>query len=288
MSSHSLRLAVAASGLIAAGISRAAIIMDWDATGWSGSGPWTSSVGGEQLTVGIGAPTKGADTTSFPGQSLDFTSYNGGSGFVSDSSSLVAGLKEFTISAVIRVSATPGAGAGVPGNGWTYNAITAFELPGGNQGEYQFGFPNNHVLSGAVGLNGDHAVNGSAVTANTWTTVAFVLNQDPANINDLTQYNMALYINGALSATSATFNYGGAPGDSIRNSPFGVGWNVIASGDRRFLTGDIAHLRFDNTALSPAQLASDASNFLGTIPEPSAGLLTVGGLAAATMRRKRR
>ena len=126
------------------------------------------------------------------------------------------------------------------------------------------------------------------MTANSWATVAFVLNQDPSNTNNLAEYNMALYINGVISATSATFTYGTTPGDVIRNSPFGVGWNVINSADRRFLTGDIAHIRYDNTALSPAQLAADAANFLNTIPEPSTGLLAIAGLAMGTLRRKRR
>lgn len=277
---------ILAAGLCTAGISRTAIVMDFDATNWSGSGAWNSSVGGEQLTIGVGAPTRATDTTSFPGQSLHYTSYAGNSGFVSDASSLMAGLKEFTISAVIRVGSTPGLGGGAVGSGWNYNPITAFEIGGGNQGEFQFGFPSSNQLSGAVGLNGDNAINGSAVTANVWTTVAFVVNQDPNN-NNPNVYNMSIYTNGTLSAVSGLINYGASPGDAIRNSPFGVGFNVISNGDRRFLTGDIAHIRYDNSALTPAQLGADAANFLGTIPEPSTGLLALAGLALAGMRRKR-
>jgi MYXO-CTERM domain-containing protein len=69
-----------------------------------------------------------------------------------------------------------------------------------------------------------------------------------------------------------------------------VGYNVVNSADRRFLTGDIAHLRFDNAALTQAELAADAANFLGTleVPEPSTGMLALAGLAAGTMRRRRR
>lgn len=287
----SLRTVVGLAALSFAGLSRAAVLMDFDVTGWSGSGNWTDGVAGEQLTIGAGVPVKATDIVSFPGQVMHYASFNGASGFVSDASSLMAGLKEFTISAVIRVGGNPGNGSGNATNGWTFNPITAFELVNPNQGEFQFGFPSGNGLGGAVGLDGDHSIIGSAVAANTWATVAFTLDQDPLNSGTLTQFAISVYINGVLSAASAPFNYGAGTGAAIRDSPFGIGYNVINNLDRRYLTGDIAHVRYDNAVLSPAQLTADAANFLGTltpVPEPSTGLLAIAGLAAGTLRRRRR
>lgn len=287
-------LASAAALLFALSVPQAApaaVIMEWDASSWSGTGAWTDSVAGEQLTVGVGSVTKAVDTTSYPGQTITSTVYNGASGFVSDATSLMGGLKEFTISAVIRVGATPGAGAGPIGSGWQYNVITGFELGGGNQGEFQFGFHNGNTLNGAVGLNNDRYTQGGSVPANQWATVAFVLNQDPNNNGTLGEYSILTYINGVAQGSAAVVTYGGSPGDAIRNSPFGVGYNVVNSGDRRYLTGEIAHLRYDNTALGQVQLAADSATLLGTleaVPEPTSGLLALLGTAFAAGRRRRK
>lgn len=283
----------AAACVLFAQTSHAATVMEWDASSWSGTGAWTDSTAGEQLTNTVGTVTKAVDSTTFAGSGKQITTtvYNGSSGFESDASSLLGGLKEFTISAVIRVGATPGAGAGPAGNGWTYNAVTAFEIGNNNQGEFQFGFDNANKLNGAVGLNGDNFVGGGTVPADQWATVAFILNQDPNNNGTSTEYNLSTYINGVLQGTSGVLTYGGGTGEFIRNSPFGVGFNVVGGGDRRFLTGDIAHLRYDNTALDQATLTADAANYLGTlenVPEPSTGLLALVGAAFAAARRKRR
>lgn len=265
--------------------------MEWNASNWSGTGVWTDSVAGEELTLGAGAVTKAVDNASFPGQTITSTVYNGASGFVSDASSLMGGLKELTISAVIRVNATPGAGAGPIGSGWQYNVITGFELGGGNQGEFQFGFHSGNTLNGAVGLNGDRFTQGGIVPVGQWATVAFVLNQDPNNTSTLTEYSILTYINGVAQGTATTVSYGTGTGEFIRNSPFGVGYNVVNGGDRRYFTGDIAHLRYDDTALSQVQLSSDAANYLGTlesVPEPTASLLAFVGAAFAVGRRRRK
>lgn len=284
-----LPVLVLALGLPAA---QAAVIMEWNASDWSGSGAWTDTVAGEQLTTGAGTITQAVDNTSFSGsnQAITSTVYDGSSGFVSDATSLMGGLQEFTISAVIRVGATPGANAGPLGSGWQYNVISGFELGGGNQGEFQFGFHSGNTLNGAVGLNGDQFIQGGSVPANQWATVAFVLNQDPNNTGTLTEYSIITYINGVSQGTSGVITYGGETGAAIRDSPFGVGYNVIGGGDRRYFTGEIAHLRYDNTALDQATLTANAANYLGTlepVPEPTAGLLALLGVSVAAARRRR-
>ncbi|MCP5120361.1 MAG: hypothetical protein GY953_56925, partial [bacterium] len=120
----------------------AVTLLEWDASDWNGSGAWTDTANSEPLTVSAGAVTKAIDSTTFAGsgQQISSTVYDGSSGFNSDGVTPIEGLGEFTISAVIRVGATPGAGATGDGDSWRYAMITGLEIGGAGQGEFQFGF----------------------------------------------------------------------------------------------------------------------------------------------------
>jgi hypothetical protein len=214
--------------------------------------------------------------------------FDGSSGFVSDGSTAMDGRKEFTISAVIRVGGSPGAGAN--SNPWNYNMITGLEIGGGGQGEFQFGFDGSGNLSAGVGFaaGGDGAFVGGAVPAGTWATVAMVVRQNPSGV-DASQFEFATYLNGVAYGAPAVTNYGGL--NQVAASAFGVGYNVIDNGDRRYFTGEIAHLRFDDSALDASALSADAGNYLGTlesVPEPGAALLGFVGAAGAFLRRRRK
>lgn len=279
----------AAVALFAIQHATGAIIMEWDASNWSGSGGWTDSASGELLSIGAGAPTRAVDLTTFAGSNQAVTAavFDGTSGFVSDGSTPMDGLKEFTISAVIRVGATPGAGANA--NPWNYNMIVGLELPSGGQGEFQFGFDGDNRLNAGVGFGGggDASHVGGIVPANTWATVAMVVRQNPTGAND-GEFEFATYLNGASFSAPTVVNYAGL--NQVVASAFGVGYNVIGNADRRFFTGEIAHLRFDDTALDSTALVAEAGTYLGTleaIPEPSSAIMALFGTACLVFRRRK-
>ncbi|MFD0894299.1 autotransporter-associated beta strand repeat-containing protein [Luteolibacter ambystomatis] len=245
-----------------------AAIMEWRAEDWAGTGVWTDAISSEPATIGAGTPTVGSGTIQ--SKPVSTVQFNGSSGFASDSSSLLGNLKEFTVTAVIKVGATPGTGAGPDANAYQYNMITGFELGGANQGEFQFGFSSANTLNGAVACGGDFFVKGGAVTADEWKTVTMVVDQNPSG-TDATKYTIETFINGVSQGKSSALTYAtSSPGDAIRNSPFGIGYNVVNGADRRFFNGEIARLRFDKIALAPAQIAEDAANFMGLTADPYA------------------
>lgn len=269
--------------LVATSTANAGVLMNFNAANRSGAGAWSSSVGSEALTIGAGAVAVSTTDTDFAGtgKTASYVTFNGSSGFVSDVTPITAGLTQFTITAVVRVGANPGNGAGPDNQGFYYNMITGMEIGGAGQGEFQFGFSNTDTLNAATGLNNgsDDYSAGGTLTANNWATVAFVLtNTGPGN------YSYQTYINGAAQGTATTGTL--ASGKAVANSPFGVGYNVDVI-SRRFLTGDIAMIRYDDVALDQSALTADAVNFAGLIPEPSGTALFAMGALGLLIRRRR-
>ena len=264
------------------------VIMDFDATNWSGNftadpaDNWVDSVAGvvaQRGGLNGAAPTKSVATIN--GQPVDAINFTSDSFDVNTTTHPLAGKKEFTISLVFRTT-TPGAGG--ENNFYQNNGFVGKELPGPGVGDWNLGVSTGGLINGGTGLgSGDTGTPGPVVNDGAWHVASFVIDN-----NDNGTFTQTMYVDGVAAGAPDTVAYNTAAdqGD-IAASNFAIG--ARRDGDNGYITeGSIARLQFDDLALTPAQIASRHTSFLGeAVPEPaSAVLLLVAGTALLARRRR--
>ena len=277
----------------AASAAHAAIIMEWDATSYTPGMAWTqTAAGGSDILVG-GADAENIQKISGEsfgaGQSIDFVRFSGAQSF--DQNNInhpLAGLQAYSISAVYRSTDTGMVSTGNVNNFYQYNGIVGKEVGGGGVGDWGIGIYDDGKLGAGVALGGGDNGVGTAASVNG--TGFHTFTQSIQNNGDNT-FNLRLFQDGALANELLNIGYGGTT--SIRATNWAVG--AIRDGENApFYTGDLAHLRFDNTALLLGDVSGPTglhANFLGTVsavPEPSSfAILGLAAVAGIVIQRRR-
>jgi hypothetical protein len=277
----SLRLirTVVSAVMFSPAIAPAAIIMDWDASNWSGvSGDsWTDSVGGVVAVKGGGdGPVK--STVTLNGTSIDIINFTADSFDVNTTSYPLVGLKEFSISLLFSTSS---AGVSTENNFYQWNGLVGKESGGAGVGDWAIGMMAGGLVAGGTGLGtGDTGTPSLASVTNTgFHNLTFVVANNGNNT-----FNQLLYLDGVLQNTDTNIGYGN-PG-AIAAFNFAIG--ARRDGSSGYSDSSIARLLFDDSALSASQVEQLHATHLGeAIPEPSSVALAILGTAGLIGLRRR-
>lgn len=258
------------ASLSIAGRSQAVVIMDWDATTYSGTfaNGWTDKVGGVHAVAGGGGggptgPLKG--TAVLAGKTIDTIFFTADSFDVNITNHPLVGLNEFTISLVVRVPVAVDSPNEPENNFWLHNGFAGKEIGNAGVGDWNIGLTDlagngGANIVGATGLGaGDIGTAGPTIDDDQWHTVHFVVD----NLGNGT-FDQRLYLDGIQVGTDLGIAYAGIP--VINAANFSIG--ARRDGGNGYLPqGDIARMQFDDTALTPTQVAAQAATYLGELDD---------------------
>ncbi|MCO6047094.1 LamG domain-containing protein [Aeoliella sp. ICT_H6.2] len=272
---------------------QAQVIMDWDASAWSGNGEdlgggwngdsWIDSAAGipafsggnlaESNNGGVPVKTEGQIGLDPYANWIDF-SYE--SFDVNNTAHPLAGLRDFTIAAVVRVPESAGALAPNVGENqfWLFNGFVGKEIGNAGVGDWVLGLVQQdgdgqaHIAAGTGLAATDVGTLGPAINDDMWHTVHFVVNDLGSNM-----FEQRLYLDGVEVANDLDLSFGG-PVTAVAASDFAIG--ARRDGGNGYLPdADMARLKFYGASLSPTEIANQASSFLGEGLQPLQ--MVVGG-----------
>jgi Concanavalin A-like lectin/glucanases superfamily len=262
---------------LAAPVAPNAPVALWKASNFAG-GDWVDSVSGIHATPGGNPTPLGAAGVLFNGVNDEFS--------VSPADNPIAGLNDFTVTAIFRADGTLGEGGGTRAGGdggafWQVAHLVGIELPGAGVGDWGIGLGADENIQAGVGLQGDQSVeitNGAPFNDGDFHISTMVMDAQ----NDL----LKVFVDGSLEATlNVTPN-------NVVNSGFFMGTNGAPSGnDIAFYHGRLIEVGFHDYALSDDEvLAIHRAGTLMTmpgVPEPTTVVLVLGAAMVGLGRRRR-
>lgn len=237
-----------------ASFSHATIVSEWDADDFTNGATWPGTVA---ATVNQGSPAAGVDVGSIPGNMISFVKFSGAEVFeIAALNNPLVGRQEFSVSIAFR---TTSAGLNGEDDFWRNVGMVGIELPGAGVGDWGIGIASGGTINGGTGLPlVDVGSRGPAANNGAWRVVTLVVDQI-----DAATFDQRLYLDGTEVAFNLGLIYGGAT--TIANSQFYFGRHNLNDAGVPYFKGDIAHIRLDDVALTPAEITATHAVYLGTL-----------------------
>ncbi len=230
------------------------LVLNLDASSYSGTGQWADSSGnGYNATLGSASTTPTGTSPVFTRESGGFFDYTTNSQHIQ--ASALPSMETFTVSTWVKMSSATQSGN---------PAIVAQYSTGTNNVNFTIQSLNGKIVGGyRVGGNWSTAMTGFTPDVNTWMHITYVVAKNGTN-----SYSNRLYKNGVLqeSMTSTT-----VPTSNGGVLLLGRRWDLATA----TFTGDIAGVTVHNRALSQSEILQNY-NIQGTrFGSTSSGLIAV-------------